>query len=310
MRVLDTFTTVQYPHRKQYPGADGMRTQSIDTSPEFERIQIARIRAFSAAKKFTSVRSWTQSITSANLHATDSSSDTLPESDRAVAFVAREYGDHLAHLFVNAIEKQPEWRLQRPDIQETLLPILDSATSLNVPALLIGSVAGSIYGFPRSAQDVDILADFHKDHLAFLFEHLAHSYIFDPQIITLPQQHFTSFRLLHISRLIKIDVFLPSTVFEREILERAQAQMLLEEKAPALIASAEDITLLNLLQYQAQGKNADDRWNDILGILKVQAPTIDLAYLDRQAKKMNIEGLLSQASIDAGIRDEEPSSSL
>jgi hypothetical protein len=224
-----------------------MRTQSIDTSPEFERIQIARIRAFSAAKKFTSVRSWTQSITSANLHATDSSSDTLPERDRAVAFVAREYGDHIAHLFVNAIELQPGWRLQRPDIQEALLPILDAAAALNVPALLIGSVAGSIYGFPRSAQDVDILADFHKDHLAFLFEHLAHSYIFDPQSITSRQQHLTSFSLLHVSRLIKIDVILPSTVFERALLKRKQTQMLLEEKAPVSIASAEDVTLLSLL---------------------------------------------------------------
>ncbi|GCE03544.1 hypothetical protein [Dictyobacter aurantiacus] len=44
-----------------------MRTQSVDTSPEFERIQIARIRAFSVVKKFTSIRSWTQSMAYANL---------------------------------------------------------------------------------------------------------------------------------------------------------------------------------------------------------------------------------------------------
>ena len=287
-----------------------MRTQSIDTSPEFERIQIARIRAFSAAKKFTSVRSWTQSITAANLHSACSSSDTLLERDQAIAFVAREYGDHLGHLFRNAIETQPRWRLQTPDIQEALLPILDVAEHLGVPALLIGSVAGSIYGFPRSVRDVDIVADFHSDHLAFLFEHLAHRYVFDPHAITLSQQPHTSLSLLHISRLIKIDVFLPSTAFERALLKRRQTQVLIEGKAPLSIASAEDITLLNLMHYQAQGNNADDRWNDILGILKVQALTLDLAYLDRQAKGMDIEGLFSQALIDAGIRDNEPSSSL
>jgi hypothetical protein len=287
-----------------------MRTQSIDTSPEFERIQIARIRAFSAAKKFTSVRSWTQSITSANLHSADNSSDDILERDRAVAFVAREYGDHLAHLFFSAIEKQPKWRLQMPDIQEALLPILDSAEQLDVPALLIGSVAGSIYGFPRLAHDVDILADFHKEHLAFLFEHLAHTYVFDPHAITLSLQQHPSFSLLHVSRLIKIDVSLPSTVFERALLKRSQAQMLIEGRSPLLIASAEDMIVLNLIQYQAQGNNADDRWNDLLGILKVQALTVDLAYLDRQAKALGVEALLLQALLDAGIHDNEPSSSL
>ncbi len=287
-----------------------MRTQSIDTSPEFERIQIARIRTFSAAKKFTSVRSWTQSITSANLHFASDSSNERQKRDRAVAFVAREYGDRFARLFCNALEKQPEWRLQPPDIQEALLPLLDVAERLDVPALLIGSVAGSTYGFPRSAQDVDIVANFHSDHLVFLFEQLAHTYVFDPPPITLAQQHYTSLSLLHLSRLIKIDVFLPFTVFEKTLLERRQAHVLIEGRAPLLIASAEDMTILNLLQYQTQGTNPDDRWNDILGILKVQALTLDLAYLDQQAKRMGIEELFSQALIDAGIRNNEPSSSL
>ena len=284
-----------------------MRTQSIDTSPEFERIQIARIRTFSAEKKFKSVRSWTQSITSANLHSAYGSSDNMQERDLAASFVAREYGDHLARIFFTAIEKRPEWRLQPPDIQEGLLPILDVAEYLNVRALLIGSVAGSIYGFPRSAQDVDILADFHTEHFASLFEHLAHSYIFDPHVLTLALQHHTSFSLLHVSRLIKIDIIPPSTVFENTLLERRQVQSLIEGREPLLVASAEDMTLLNLIQYQRQGNNADDRWNDILGILKVQAHILDLAYLDQQAQRGNVEGLLSQALIDAGIHNEDGS---
>ncbi len=283
-----------------------MRTQSIDTSPEFERIQIARIRTFSAAKKFTSVRSWTQSITSANLHLASGSSDDRQERDLAIAFVTREYGDHLAHLFCHAIAQQPQWKLHTPDIQEALLPILDIAEHLAVPALLIGSVAGSIYGFPRSVQDVDLLANFHGKHSPSLLDHLAHHYVFDTHAITFALQQHTSFSVLHISRLIKIDVFLPFTVFEKALLERSQAQSLIEGRAPLLIASAEDMLLLNLAQYQAQGNNADDRWNDILGILKVQALRLDFAYLDRQAKEMNIERLFSQALIDAGLRDTEP----
>ncbi len=167
-----------------------------------------------------------------------------------------------------------------------------------------------MYGFPRSAQDVDIVADFRSDHVPFLLEQLARTYVFDPRAITVALQHHTSFSVLHVSRLVKIDICLPSTGFEKRLMKRRQAQVLIEGRAPLLIASAEDVTLLNLVQYQTMGNHADDRWNDILGILKVQAPTIDLAYLDQQAKEMDIEELFSQALIDAGLRDNKPSSSL
>jgi hypothetical protein len=281
-----------------------MRTQSIDTSPEFERIQIAHLRSRSAAKKFTSVRSWTQSITFANL----GSSDERQERSRAIAFVAREYGNPMASLFFHALEKQPAWRLQTPDIQEALLPLLDAAERLSIPVLLIGSVAGSIYGFPRSVHDVDLLTDCSCEQLTSLFEQLASTYVFDPRIITQAIHHHTAFSLLHVSRLIQLDLFLPSTVFEKTLVERRQEQSLVEGRAPLLIASAEDLTLLNLIHYQRQGSMADDRWNDILGILKVQAPEVDCTYLDRQAKGLGIDALFSQALIDAGIGDEEASS--
>ncbi len=287
-----------------------MRTQSLDTSPAFEQIQIAHTRTFSAAKKFASTRSWTQSITSANLRSSSDFSDTRQVYDQAVSFVTREYGEPLASLFLEALQHHLEWRLQASDIQEAMLPLLDVAERLDVPALLIGSVAGSIYGFPRSVHDVDIMVDFSSQHSTFLLEQLAHSYVFDPHAVISAVQQHTSFSMLHLSRLIKVDVLLPSTVFDNTLWERRQAQELIEGRAPLFVASAEDVTLLTLLQYHAQGTSADDRWNDILGILKVQAPTVDCVYLERQATALGIEELLSQALIDAGIRDDVPSLTL
>jgi hypothetical protein len=289
---------------------NGMRTQSLDTSPEFEQIQIARIRTFSAAKKFASVCSWTQSITSANLSSSFASCTDTGRRDQAIAFVAREYGEPLASLFCNALEKLTEWQLQAPDIQEAFLPLLDGAEQLNVPSPLIGSVAGSIYGFPRSVQDIDIFADFSSQHLPFLIDHLAQSYIFDPHDIVQAVQQHTAFSIMHLSRLIKIDVFLPSTAFDKTAVKRRQAYMLVEGREPFFIASPEDVVLLQLCQYHRQGNNPDDRWNDILGILKVQAPTVDTAYLEQQANALGLEIFLSQALIDAGICESEPVSTL
>jgi hypothetical protein len=73
------------------------------------------------------------------------------------------------------------------------------------------------------------------------------------------------------------------------------------------MASPEDIILMRLLWYHQSGNHADDQWNDLLGILKVQAPTLNLAYLSQQAETLKLSDLLVLALIDAGISDEEPS---
>jgi hypothetical protein len=287
-----------------------MRTQSPDTSPEFERVQIARIRAFSLAKKFRSVRSWTQSITSANLyaaHGSQSSTYDLQEYDRAVQFVTREYGSRLATLFRDKIGQRTSWALQVPDLQEALLPIIDSYDQLDVCYLLTGSLACSVYGLPRTVQDVDILADLHSQQLPLLFEHLAESYLFDQDAVSLAVQQRTSFSLLHPSRLVKIDIFLPSTVFEASMLQHSQTVPLIEGRAPLWMPSPEDVILTRLMWYRQSGNHADDQWNDLLGILKVQAPTLNLAYLSQQAEILKVSDLFVLALIDAGIRDQEQS---
>jgi hypothetical protein len=163
-----------------------MRTQSLDTSPEFERVYIAHIRTFPAVKKFRAVRSWTQSISSANRSATQSSPDEGQQRDGAVQFVAREYGDELATLFRHEIEQRTDWTLQAPDLQETLLPLLDGFEQVGVRSLLIGSVACSVYGLPRATHDVDVLTDLHQEQLPFLFEHFTHSYLFNQDAMSLP----------------------------------------------------------------------------------------------------------------------------
>jgi hypothetical protein len=278
-----------------------MRTQSLDTSPEFERKYIAHIRTFSAAKKFQSVRSWTQSISSANMSATHSSLDMRQEQDRAVQFVTREYGSELAMLFRHEIEQQTDWTLQTPDLQEALLPLLDSFEQGGVCFLLIGSVACSVYGLPRAAQDINVLADLAQEQLPSLLKDFNNHYLFDPDAVSLAIQQRTCFSLLHLSRLVKMDVFLPSTVFETSMLKQGQTVPLIEGRAPLWMASAEDLTLMLLQRYHQRGKNTDDQWNDVLGLLKVQAPTLNLSYLCQQAKTLHIGDLCTQALIDAGI---------
>ena len=149
-----------------------MRTQSIDTTPEVERLQVARIRSFSPARKFASVRSWTYTLTSANVHAMHSGAPESNERDIAVRFVTREYGRALATDFQTAVEQRPEWTIQEHDLLVAMIPIIEVFESLGIRYYLSGSIACSVYGLPRGAQDIDVVADIQTEHVSPLVKHL------------------------------------------------------------------------------------------------------------------------------------------
>jgi hypothetical protein len=281
-----------------------MRTQSIDTTPEVERLQVARIRSFSPARKFASVRSWTYTLTSANVHAMHSGAPESNERDIAVRFVTREYGKALATDFQTAVEQRPEWTIQEHDLLVAMIPIIEVFESLGIRYYLSGSIACSVYGLPRGAQDIDVVADIQTEHVSALVKHLQGAYTINAQTLRDAIAQRNAFSLLHLSSLVKVDVMLPrGTPFDSLVSQRARQLSLIEGYQPIWIASPEDVVLMRLEWYRDCGATADDQWNDMLGVLKVQAPTLDLTYLRHVAQTLNDSGLLEQALIDAGIRE-------
>lgn len=281
-----------------------MRTQSIDTAPEIERVQIARLRSFSPSRKFASVRSWTQTLTSANLHAMRSGTRATSEGEIAVRFVAREYGRALAVDFQADVEQRADWSIQETDLVSAMIPVIEAFERLDVRYFLSGSIACSLYGLPRGAQDIDIVADMRAVHASPLVEQLGRDYTINERALQDAVQKRGAFSLLHVSSLMKVDVLLlHRRSFDSLLLQRAQQLPLVEGYHPLWIASPEDVVLMGLEWYQISGTAADDQWNDLLGVVKVQAPTLDLAYLDHQAGVLNVSVLLEQALIDAGIHE-------
>lgn len=281
-----------------------MRTQSIDTAPEVERLQIARIRSFSPARKFASIRSWTHTLTSANVHAMRHGTPEPNERDIAVRFVTREYGRALATALQAAVEQRPGWTIEAHDLQAALIPVVEAFARLGIRYYLSGSIACSVYGLPRGAQDIDFVAEIQLEHVYPLSEHLQAAYTINEQALREAIAQRSAFSLLHLSSLVKVDVMLPrGTPFDSLVAQRAQQLSLLEGYQPVWIASPEDVALIRLAWYRDGGATADDQWNDILGVLKVQALTLDLRYLRRVAHTLNVSGFLEQALIDAGIRE-------
>lgn len=73
-----------------------MRTQSMDTSPEAERVQIELIRKASPAKRFAIMEAWSQFLIEANKQSIHRNHPNLSEEEVGLIFVANNYGQALA----------------------------------------------------------------------------------------------------------------------------------------------------------------------------------------------------------------------
>ena len=73
-----------------------MRTQSEDTSPEMERVQVELIRKAPISKRFALMQAWSQFLIEANKQGIRKDHPGASEEEVALIFVARHYGQILA----------------------------------------------------------------------------------------------------------------------------------------------------------------------------------------------------------------------
>ncbi len=73
-----------------------MRTQSADTSPEMEHVQIELLRKTSITQKFAMVESWSQFILEASRQGIRREYPEMSEEEVALILVARQFGQPFA----------------------------------------------------------------------------------------------------------------------------------------------------------------------------------------------------------------------
>jgi len=110
----------------------------------------------------------------------------------------------------------------------------------------------------------------------------------------------SSFNVIHLETMFKADIFvLRSDDFAIEEMDRAHLEQLGERQV--VVASAEDIVLEKLRWYRLGEEASERQLQDVLGVLTVQAESIDSGYLKKWAAKLGLSDLLEQALDDAGI---------
>ena len=167
---------------------------------------------------------------------------------------------------------------------------------LKIPYYVVGSLASSFHGIPRATADVDLMADIKEQHLQSLFHSLKNDFYIDEERIKKAVLDRSSFNIIHLSTMFKIDVFLSKNDERaRDEMSRREKYQVTEEKGQDLyLASAEDIILAKLHWFELGGCVSERQWNDVKGVLKIVGKKLDFIYLKDRAKKGGLKSLLDK----------------
>jgi hypothetical protein len=193
--------------------------------------------------------------------------------------------------------------MKLPDIIEVTLKVVKVFEKLGIAYHIGGSLASSAFGIARSTLDVDIVADIKPEQVTDLSENLRGEFFVDSEMILDAIQKQSSFNLIHLETLFKVDIFpLKNHPFDQEAFSRRHQKAISEDASNQLFfATPEDIILHKLTWYRSGGEVSDRQWNDVLGVLKVQGDQLDIVYLNQWAKELSVSELLKRAIDEAGI---------
>ncbi|MDL1982900.1 MAG: hypothetical protein LWX54_01690 [Deltaproteobacteria bacterium] len=86
-----------------------MITQSFDTHPEAERVQIALIRKAGIARRIGIARSLSETAIKLSRRAISRANPQLSEQELNLVIVAHNYGSYIADRLVNYLKRKKLW---------------------------------------------------------------------------------------------------------------------------------------------------------------------------------------------------------
>lgn len=185
------------------------------------------------------------------------------------------------------------------------LEVIAALEQLKIPYLIGGSLASTLHGFSRTTLDSDLVADIRPEHVPILVQQLGDRYYIADSAIYDAIRHRSSFNLIHLATMFKVDIFLPKArQFDREQMRnRRQYVLATEPERTAYVASPEDTILAKLEWYRLGGEVSERQWRDILGVIQIQGERLDYAYLRQGAADLRVGDLLAMA-----LTDKDPTS--
>jgi hypothetical protein len=170
--------------------------------------------------------------------------------------------------------------------------VIGRLNSAGIGYMVTGSIASSYYGEPRATRDLDIVIDPDVDSLDVLVDGLAA----DGFYVDRDAAHDALDRRAQFNAIgpdaLKVDFMIRKRrPFSVEEFERRQPADLLG--TAGFVASAEDLIVAKL-EWAAESES-DVQLRDVAGILAVSGDAIDVVYLRKWIKALQLEAIWDRA---------------
>ncbi len=172
---------------------------------------------------------------------------------------------------------------------------------LDVPYVVVGSVASSARGFPRTTNDIDIVADLRPEHVSAVVAGLGRAFYIDQDAVSRAVVRCRSFNAIHPESGFKVDVFVPpaGSVGRQQLARRTLETLGADGRDRLFVATAEDIVLAKLEWFRGSGETSERQWRDVVGVISVQGAAVDRSYLRDWAARFGVLDLLERALAEA-----------
>jgi len=173
---------------------------------------------------------------------------------------------------------------------------------LEIPYVIGGSVASSMFGEPRSTLDIDVALDVAAGQREALLEALTIAFYVPIQAARRALDMHESFNVLDETTGFKIDLFiLGDGLLDRLQIERRVAVALPGSEEPVWVTSPADQILRKITWWRDGGRASDRQWRDICGLLSVSHREVDFDGLRAIATDLGIIDDLERAILESEL---------
>ena len=177
--------------------------------------------------------------------------------------------------------------------RELLAAMRDRLESAQIPSMVVGSLASSFHGEPRTTRDIDLVIDPSAAALRTFVDGLPSTdFYVDANAALEAFQRRTAFNVIEIESGWKVDLLIrrmrrySSTEFGRRLRVRLLG-------VDVDVATAED-TIIAKLEW-AQAGESERQLRDVAGIVGVSGDTLDRDYLERWIAELDLGAVWARA---------------
>ena len=183
------------------------------------------------------------------------------------------------------------------------LLITDMLERLSIAYAVEGSLADSDHGVARSALRACIIADMRSEHVAPFIAALSGDFYADHHGVDDAIEQQTGFTLIHYATQFNVDVsILRQRPFDQLQMKRRRAVVISSDPPRQVsVTSPEDAILSRLDRFRSQLSNRQPAPSlarliaEVVPALRAHPEKLDLDYLRRWAKELNVDDLLERA---------------